>query len=138
MPHLGGTKLPAILFLTLKWTSHIQKHWVKDRYKTPDSPTLSFARVVSRESIRISLTYAALLGLPIWGADIRNAYLQAPSLEKHFIICGPKFGIENKERVALVCHALYDGKVAGRDFWHNLWDCMGHLGFSSSKADPDV
>ncbi len=34
--------------------------------------------------------------------------------------------------------ALYGGKVAGRDFWHHLRDCMGHLGFTSLHADPDV
>ncbi len=82
--------------------------------------------------------YAALLGLPVWGADIRNVYLQAPSSEKHFLICGLEFGLENVGRFALVCRALYGGKVAGRDFWHHLRDCMGHLGFSSSQVDPDV
>jgi hypothetical protein len=112
--------------------------WVKDGDKMPNSTTPSFAGVVSRESIRIALTYAALLGLPVWGGDIRNVYLQAPSSEKHFIICGPEFGFDYVGRVALVRHALYGGKVAGRDFWHHLWDCMGHLGFSSSRADPNV
>ena len=76
----------------------------------------SFAGVVSRDSIRIALTHVALLGLPVLGADIRNAYLQAPSSEKHFIICGPEFGIENEGRVALIHRALYGGKVAGRNF----------------------
>jgi hypothetical protein len=47
-----------------------------------------------------------LLGLPVWGGDIRNAYLQAPSSEKHFIICGPEFRLEYVGCVALVCHAL--------------------------------
>jgi hypothetical protein len=50
-------------------------HWVKDGHKTPDSLTSSFAGVVSRDSIHISLTHAALLGLPVLGADIRNANL---------------------------------------------------------------
>jgi hypothetical protein len=112
--------------------------WVKDGHKTPDSTISSFAGIVSQDSIRISLTYAALLGLPVIGADICNAYLQAPSSEKHFIICGPEFGIENEGRVALIWRALYGGKVAGRDFWHHLQDCMEQLGFSSSGADPDV
>ena len=94
--------------------------------------------MVSHDSIRIALTHAALLSLPVMGADIRNAYLQAPSSEKHFIICGPEFGIENEGRVALIRHALYGGKVAGCDFWHHLRDCMGHLGFFSLRADPDV
>ncbi len=76
--------------------------WVKDGHKTPDSITLSFASVVSCESMRIGLTYAALLGLPVIGGDIQNAYLQAPSSEKHFIVCGPEFGTENVGRVALI------------------------------------
>ena len=71
-------------------------------------------------------------------ADIRNAYLQAPTTEKHYIICGAEFGIENQGKIALIRRALYGGKVAGRDFWHHLRSCMKHLGFESSKADPAV
>ncbi len=110
---------------------------VNDGHKTLDSTTSSFAGVLSHDSIRISLTYAALLGLPVIGANNCNAYL-APSLEKHFIICGPEFGIENEGHVALIWRALYGGKVAGHDFWHHLQDCKGHLEFSSSRADPDI
>ncbi len=78
------------------------------------------------------------MDLPVIGAEIWNAYLQAPSSEKHYIICGPEFGIENKGCVGIIWRALYGGKVAGRDFWHHLCDCMGHLGFSSSRGNPDV
>ncbi len=83
--------------------------WVKDGHKTPDSLTSSFAGVVSRNSICISLTHAALLGLPVLGANIRNAYLQALSSEKHFIICGLEFGIENEGHVSLIRCTLYSG-----------------------------
>ena len=74
---------------------------------------------------------------PVIGGHIQNAYLQAPSSEKHFIVCGTEFGPKNVGRVALICRALYGGKVAGRDFWHHLRKCMGWLGFSFSRADPD-
>ncbi len=63
---------------------------------------------------------AALLGFLVIGGDNQNAYLQAPSSEKHFIVCGPEFGTDNVGRVALIRRALYGGKVAGRDFWHHL------------------
>ncbi len=49
--------------------------WVKGGHKTSDSLTSSFAGIVSSNSIHISLTHAALLGLPVLGANIRNAYL---------------------------------------------------------------
>ncbi len=135
----GWYKASGHIICYLKMDFTRKACWVKDGHKTPNSTTSSFDGVVSRVSIRIALTqHAALLGLPVIGADICNAYLQAPSSEKHFIICGPEFGIENEGRVALTWRALYGGKVAGRDFWHHLQDCMGQLGFTSSRADPDV
>ncbi len=105
-----GKKGPAGWF---KSTGHIvwdvkmdftcKAQWVKDGHKTPDPTTSSFTGVVSRESIRIALIYAAMLGLPVIGGNIKNAYLKAPSLGKHFIVRGPEFGVENVGRVALFC-----------------------------------
>jgi hypothetical protein len=54
--------------------------------------------------VRIALTYAALNGLEVCAADIRNAYLQAHS---DYIVCGPEFGVENEGNVALIHRALY-------------------------------
>jgi hypothetical protein len=93
---------------------------------------------VSRESFRIALTYAALNGLQVCAADIRNAYLQAPSSQKDFIICGPEFGLENAGKRALIHQALYGGKAAGHDFRNHLRSCMCHLGYTPCMADPDV
>ena len=112
--------------------------WVKDGHRTPDPETCSYAGVVSRESVRIMLTYAAVHGLNVFAGDIRNAYLQAPTSEKHYIICGPEFGLENEGRVGLIKRALYGGKVAGRDFWYHLRSAMESMGFTPSKGDPDV
>jgi len=112
--------------------------WVLDGHKTPTPSGSTYAGVVSRESVRIALTYAALNGLDVMAADIRNAYLQAPSSQKDFIICGPEFGLENVGKKALIKRALYGGKSAGRDFRNHLRECMRHLHFQSSLADPDV
>jgi hypothetical protein len=99
--------------------------WVKDGHKTPTSTTSSFAVAVSRNNIRIGLTYVALLGLSVIGADIRNAYLQAPSSEKHFIVCGPEFGLKNEDRVALIRYTKEKLQVGFFDItsvtiWANL------------------
>ena len=88
--------------------------------------------------MRIAFTYAALNGLDVFAADMRNAYLQAPSSQKNFIICGPEFGLENVGRVALMHRALYGGKAAGRDFRNHFRSCMHFLNFKSCPADPDV
>jgi hypothetical protein len=108
-------------------------------YKLPTPEGSTFAGVVSRESVRIALTYAALNGLEVCAADIRNAYLQAPSSCKDYIICGPEFGVENEGKVTLIHRALFGGKSAGRDFRNHLRSsCMHHVGFKSYPADPDV
>ena len=103
--------------------------WVLDGYKCPNPIGSTYAGVVSRESVRIALTYAALNGLEVCAGDIQNAYLQAPSSQKDWIICGPEFGSENKGKRALIKRALYGGKAAGRDFRNHLRDCMRHLNF---------
>ena len=76
--------------------------------------------------------------MDVFAADIRNAYLQAPATEKHYIICCIEFGIENKGKRALIKRALYGGKLSGRDFRNLLRSRMLHIGFKSCLADPDV
>ena len=71
-------------------------------------------------------------------AYIISAYLQAPESENHYIFCGREFGLDNVVKQATIVRALYEGKSAGSDFWHHLQSCMAHLGFETSKADPDV
>ena len=43
-------------------------------------------------------------------ADIRNAYLQSPTSQKHYSISGPEFGMENVGIVASMHRAGYGGK----------------------------
>ena len=112
--------------------------WVLDGHKTPNPIGSTYSGVVSRESVRIAFTYAALNDLDVFAADVRNAYLQAPSSQKDYIICGPEFGLENVGKVALILRALYGGKAAGRDFRNHLRSCMRHINFESCPADPDV
>ena len=136
---VGWTKSSGHFVFDVKMDFTRKGRWVKDGHKSPEPETSSYAGVVSRESIRILLTQAALLGVEVMAADIRNTYLQAPTTEKHYIICGPEFGLEHVGKRALIVRALYGGKVAGRDFWHHLRSCMKDvLGFESCLADPDV
>jgi hypothetical protein len=43
-----------------------------------------------------------LNGIDVFAADIRNAYLQAPSAQRDYIVCGPVFGIEDVGKNALI------------------------------------
>ena len=134
----GWTKVTGHLIFDVKMSLERKARWVLDGHRTPDVDYSTYAGVVSRESVRIALTYAALNGLDVWGADIRNAYVQAPSSRKDYIVCGPEFGLENVGKPALIHRALYGGKTAGRDFRNHLRSCMDMLGFKPCRADPDV
>ena len=70
--------------------------------------------------------------------DIQNAYLQSPSSEKHFIICGPEFGLENVGKKSLIIFSLYVGKCAGAFYWRHVRSTMDEMRFESFKADRDV
>ena len=137
-PPVGWNKVTGHLVFDVKMDFTRKARWVLDGHKTPSVTGSTYAGVVSRESVRIAFTYAALNGLEICAADIRNAYLQAPSSQKDYIVCGPEFGLENVGKVALIHRALYGGKAAGRDFRNHLRMCMRHLDFVSCPADPDV
>ena len=134
----GWHKVTGHLVFDVKMDFTRKARWVLDGHKTADPVGSTYAGVVSRESVRIAFTYAALNGLDVFAADIRNAYLQAPSSQKDFIVCGPEFGLENVGKVALIHRALYGGKAAGRDFRNHLHSCMQHLDFVSCPADPDI
>ena len=117
---VGWKKATGHLVWDVKMDFTRKARWVLDGHKTTDPIGSTYAGVVSHESVRIAFTYAALNGLEVCAADIRNVYLQAPSSCKDYIICGPEFGIENVGKVALIHRALYGGKSAGRDFWNLL------------------
>jgi hypothetical protein len=101
------------------------------------SATMIYASVVSRESVRIALTLAALNDLEVKTADIENAYLTAPIGEKIWCTLGPEFG-EDAGKRAIIVRALYGLKSAGASFRNHPADCMRHLGWESCKADHDI
>ena len=135
---VGYAKATGHIIFDVKMDFTRKARWVLDGHKCEKPDISTYAGVVSRESVRIAFTYAALNGLDVFAADIQNAYLQAPTSVKHYIICGPEFGTENEGKRALIVRALYGGKTAGRDFRNYLRECMAYLGFTSCKADPDV
>jgi hypothetical protein len=62
---------------------------------TETPATNTFASVVSQESIHIALTLTVLNDLEVVKtADIKNAYLTAPVLEKIWCVLGPEFGAD--------------------------------------------
>jgi len=51
-------------------------------HMTEAPPTITYASVVSRETVRFALTIAALNDLEVKIGDVLNAYITAPITEK--------------------------------------------------------
>ena len=103
--------------------------------ETPSS--ITYASVVSQDSVRIALLIAALNDLKVLGRDIQNAYLTAPCREKVFTYAGPEFG-SDKGKLMIAVRALYGLKSSGAAFRDFLAEELHDAGYTPSKADPDV
>ena len=106
-------------------------------HQTSTPSSITYSSVVSRDSVRIALTIAALNDLSILACDIQNAYLTAPCREKIWTKAGPEFGSEHG-KVMLVVRALYGLKSSGASFRSFFAEMLYDLGYTPSLADPDV
>ena len=106
-------------------------------HKTSTPSSLTYSSVVSRDSVRIVLTIAALNDLKVLACDIQNAYLTAPCREKIWTIAGLEFGSEAGFKM-LVVRALYGLKTSGAAFRSFLGETLYDMGYNPSPADPDV
>ena len=104
---------------------------------TDAPPTITYASVISRESVRIALLLAALNDLEVKAADIMNAYITAPVEEKIWTILGPEFGVDQGKK-AIIVREIYGLKSSGTSFRNHLADCMRHMGYTPCLADPDL
>ena len=121
----GYTKVSGRLIWSVKMDFTSKARWVLNGHKRPDPVGSKYAGVVSRESVRNAFTYAALNDLDVRMADIRNAYLQSPiTSQKHYIICGPEFEMENVCKAAIMHKTVYGGKTSRRDFRNHLRSCI--------------
>jgi hypothetical protein len=106
-------------------------------HKTKASATITYASVVSRETVRIALMLAALNDLQVKAGDVLNAYITAPVKEKVWTILGPEFG-NDAGKGPVIVRALYGLKSAGAAFCTHLASFMHQMGYTSCKADPDI
>jgi hypothetical protein len=96
-----------------------------------------YSGIASLKSIRTCIFLAELNGLSLCAADVGNAYLEAETKEKLFIIAGPEFG--KLEGNTLIVHkALYGLRTSGARWAEHLADSLRAQGFRSSYADPAI
>jgi hypothetical protein len=135
---VGHTLIDCHMVFDIKADFTRKARYVAGGHQTEPPASITYASVVSRESVRIAFMLAALNGVEVKVADLSNAYLNAPVREKIYTICGPEFGPLEGKRARIV-RALYGLKSAGFS-WRSLLAQVLHddLKFTPCKADNDV
>ena len=106
-------------------------------HTTTASASITYSSVVSRDSVRIALTIAALNDLDILEYDIKNTYLTALCRENIWSRAGSEFGSE-EGTIMIFKIALYGLKPSGAAFKEKLAGALHDIGYTPSKADPYV
>ena len=90
---------------------------------TPDPIDHIYSGVVSTRSLRLSTFLAKLNNMKVWAADKGNAYLEATTKEKLYIVAGPEFE-ELQGHILMIHKALYGLKSSGLRWSHRIHDIM--------------
>ena len=87
----------------VKFDGRHKARLVADGHLTPEPVKNIYSGVVSLRNLRLVLFLGTLNNLDIWGADIGNAYLEAFTDEKLYIVAGPEF----EENILIFLKALH-------------------------------
>ena len=99
-------KIRVNLIFAVKHNGRHKARLGADGSLTPEPVENIYSGVVSLRQFRLAIFLGELNNLELWGADIGNAYLEAYTQEKLFIIASPEF--EELESFILIFNkALY-------------------------------
>jgi Reverse transcriptase (RNA-dependent DNA polymerase) len=91
-PPKGFKRIRVHLVFDVKHDGRHKARLVADGHLTNVPIDSVYLGVVSLRGFRLVLFLAELNGLQLWATDIGNAYLEAYTTEKVYIIAGPEFG----------------------------------------------
>ena len=135
----GYKRIPYHMVFAAKFDQRKKSRLVAGGHRSPMVHSEdAHASVVSMEAVRLGFVMAKLNGLQVCAGDIGNAYLNAYTDEKLYIIAGPEFGPKLAGKRLIVIRALYGTRTAGAKFHQLTTTFFKKLGFTPSKADPDL
>ena len=133
----GHQKIRVHFVFDVKHCGKFKARLVADGHLTKEPMETVYSGVVSIRNLRLTMFLAELNNLELWGADVGNAYLQALTREKLYIVGGPEF--EELQGHVLVMYKTLYGTRSGGACWHDkFFDILHNMGFKPSKADPDI
>ena len=130
-------KIMVNLIFAVKYNGRHKARLVADGSLTPEPAENIYSGVVSLRPLRLVIFLGELNNLELWGPDIGNAYLEAHTQEKLFIMGGAEFE-ELQGFILIFNKALYGLKSSGKRWAEKFYDIIKDMGFTPSKADPCV
>ena len=108
----GYQKISVHLIFAVKHDGRHKARLVAGGHLTPDPIESIYSGVVSIRSLRLVIFLAKLNNLEVWAADIANAYLEAKTKEKLYVVAGPELE-ELEGHILVIYKALYGLKSSG-------------------------
>ena len=136
-PPEGYQKISVKMIFDVKHDLRRKGRLVGGGHLTEPNKDESYSGVISLRALRLAITLGELNGLKIMVGDIGNAYLEAYTKEKVYIIAGPEFG-EREGHTLVIRKALYGLRSSGARFHDRLADTLRDMGFTPCKSEPDL
>ncbi len=111
-PPDGYRRIRVHLVFDVKHDGRHKSHLVADGHLTEVPLESVYSGIVSLRGLCLVVFLAELNDLEIWATDIGNAYLEAETQEKVYIIAGPEFG-ELQGHTLIIFKALYGLHTSG-------------------------
>ncbi len=101
---IGYQKIHCHLIFDVKMEDfHRKARLVAGGHKTEAPATITYASIVSRETVRFTLLMAALNDLEVKVGDVLNAYITTPITAKVWMVLGTEFGSDSGKSAIIVC-----------------------------------
>jgi hypothetical protein len=136
-PPTGYKKIRTHLVYDCKHDGRHKAQMVADGHLMDIPLESMYSGVVSLFGLRIVTFLSKLNGLDLWATDIGNAYLEAFTMERNYIIAAPEFG-QLEGHYLVIVKALYGLCTSGLRWHEHFADCLCNEGFPPCKAEPDI
>ena len=137
-PPVGYKRINCHIIFDVKMDLTRKARFVAGGHMTAPPSSMTYASVVSRESVRIAFLLAALNNCEVLAADIGNVYLNAYTQEKIYYKAGLEWGKAMEGATCIIVRALY-GLKSSANAWrtHFCRTLDKKMGFKYSYADND-